>query len=174
MWWLSVVIGFALGESMLTSVKILASQTKPLQKVSCLLEGHRQPPGQRFRAPKHTMSSPQDRPPPTTAAIAIATGIIAALLGYFIGQGSSLGLFGGSSPSTKKQSWPNSYDVKVHADSSDEESLSASEDLDDDGGKQEHGGLKNFSNSGEEFKLVLVVRTDLGMTKGLLRLPCYL
>ncbi len=114
------------------------------------------------------MASSQDRPPPTTAAIVIATSIIAGLLGYFLGQGSSLGLFGGSARKAKKESWPNSYDVKVHADSSDEESLSASEDLDNEAVPQEEGGLRDFSNSGEDFKLTLVVRTDLGMTKGTL------
>lgn len=103
------------------------------------------------------MTTLQDRPPPTTAAIALATAIIAGLAGYFIGQGSAIGLFG--APKNKKESWPNSYDVKVHADSSDEESVSS----EDEG---EQGELSGFEGSGEECKLVLVVRTDLGMTKG--------
>lgn len=107
------------------------------------------------------MASLQERPPPSTAAIAIATAIIAGLGGYFIGQGSALGLFGG----TKKESWPNSYDVKVHADSSDEESVSS----EDEG---EQGELKGFEGSSEECKLVLVVRTDLAMTK-VMPLSCW-
>ena len=115
------------------------------------------------------MTTLPDRPPPSTAAVAIATAIVAALAGYFLGQANSLGLFGGPRI-TSKESWPNSYDVKVHADSSDEESLSSPEDRDD--GEEEEkeeerqGELKSFEDSTEECKLVLVVRTDLGMTKG--------
>ena len=110
-----------------------------------------------------------DRPPPSTAAIAIATAIIAALGGYLLGQGSSLGLF--SSASSKK-SWPNSYDVTIHPDSSDEELMKtlrpekaeiSSEASDDE---EEQGELKSFDGDKEECKLVLVVRTDLGMGKG--------
>ena len=93
------------------------------------------------------------RPPPTTAAIAIATAIIAGLLGYLIGQGSSLGLFGRSSSSAGSGA-PGSDDG-----SSDEEEGEVQTEL------------RGFeANKAEECKLVLVVRTDLGMTKG--RLYC--
>lgn len=98
-----------------------------------------------------------DRPTPSTTAVAIASALVAGVIGFFIGQGSSLGLFeSGGSPSTARKSWPNSYDVKVHADSSDEE------------GSEEElvGDLSDFSDNTEEVKLVLVVRTDLGMGKG--------
>ncbi|XHG01143.1 hypothetical protein AWENTII_004543 [Aspergillus wentii] len=105
-----------------------------------------------------------DRIPPTTTAYVIATAIIAGVTGYFIGQGSSLGLF------KEKEGWPNSYDVKVHKDSSDEEEEDSEEeeyDSEDDSEEEGDGGeLSNFKDNNEEVKLVLVVRTDLGMTKG--------
>ena len=59
-----------------------------------------------------------------------------------------------------KKSWPNSYDVKVHRGSSDEDADSTEDQSEDD------GALKDFSNTSDEVKLVLVIRTDLGMTKG--------
>lgn len=117
-----------------------------------------------------------DRAPPSTASVAVATGILAALLGYFIGQGSSLGVFS-SRPARK--SWPNSYDVNVHADSSDEELMrglrgekgeeGSSEDEDEEEAERDSegdGSLSAFKGYAGECKLVLVVRTDLGMTKG--------
>ncbi|KAJ5720621.1 peptidyl-tRNA hydrolase 2 [Penicillium malachiteum] len=102
---------------------------------------------------------PLDRLPPTTTAYVIATAILAGVTGYFIGQGSSLHLF------KEKQGWPNGYDVKVHRDSSDEEfeEESEAEDSEDEGNGEE---LADFKENAEEVKLVLVVRTDLGMTKG--------
>ena len=108
-----------------------------------------------------------DKPPPSMAAVAIASGILGLVAGYFLGQGSSIGLFDNSGhPKDVKKSWPNSYDVKVHADSSDEEADDEREDEDDedDGDGQ---GLNSFEGSTEEVKLVLAVRTDLGMTKGI-------
>lgn len=105
---------------------------------------------------------PLDRIPPTTTAYVIATAIIAGVTGYFIGQGASLNLF------KEKQGWPNGYDVKVHVDSSDEEEEDSEEDSEDEGNGEE---LAHFKENSEEVKLVLVVRTDLGMTKGMLSLP---
>lgn len=99
-----------------------------------------------------------DRVPPSTTAYVIATAILAGITGYFIGQGASLGLF---SSAKEKEGWPNSYNVKVPQHSSDED-----EDYEDDSEEEGDGGeLANFDNN-EEVKLVLVVRTDLGMTKG--------
>lgn len=111
--------------------------------------------------PKASMATPVplDRAPPTTMAYVIAAAIIAGVTGYFIGQGASLGLF------HEKKSWPNSYDVKVHRDSSDEEAESEDESENEGNGDE----LKEFDNS-EDVKMVLVVRTDLGMTKGMLNL----
>lgn len=117
------------------------------------------------------MAIPQDRLPPSAGAYAIATVILVFVGGYFIGQGVSLGVFRRSSPGTSKESWPNSYDVKVHADSSDEQgggSSSASDEDGDEEGEEEgaRGGRESFDGNDEECKLVLVVRTDLGMGKG--------
>lgn len=101
---------------------------------------------------------PIDRIPPTTTAYVIATAILAGVTGYFIGQGASLNLF------KEKQGWPNEYDVKVHKDSSDEEEEESEDESEDEGNGEE---LADFKNNDEEVKLVLVVRTDLGMTKGM-------
>lgn len=119
--------------------------------------------------------------PPSAMTIAIAIGLLGLLAGYFLGQGSSIGLFGASgNPTAKsggrkkgKKSWPNSYDVKIHEDSSSEDVAGVGtgeteseeeEDLEDSENQQE---VKGFEGSGEEVKLVLCVRTDLGMTKGM-------
>ncbi|KAG9772735.1 hypothetical protein KCU88_g6053, partial [Aureobasidium melanogenum] len=106
--------------------------------------------------------------PPSLTAVAVSSLILGLLAGYFIGSGSTIGIFGGSSSATSggvKKSWPNSYDVKVHADSSDEEA----DDEQDETDQEEEGDdkeLGDFRDSNEEVKLVLAVRTDLGMGKG--------
>ncbi|KAL8914714.1 MAG: hypothetical protein Q9171_000727 [Xanthocarpia ochracea] len=144
-------------------------------------------------------SPASDRQPPSATSIIIGTAILGVALGYFIGQGSSLGIFGSTPPPSKgksksknaKKSWPNSYDVTIHPDSSDEEvfkqirgadlgieSQESSEDTSSDepeagdqlGQKQE--GLNQFEENREECKLVLVVRTDLGMGKGKIAAQC--
>ncbi|KAK4967546.1 hypothetical protein LTR66_011935 [Elasticomyces elasticus] len=105
------------------------------------------------------MATVQDRSPPTIAAIVIATAIIAGITGYFLGQASSIGLFGSSQTSQK----PSEKVAEKNESSSDEES-DESEDS-----QQE---LKDFSGNREECKLVLVVRTDLGMSKGKIAAQC--
>ncbi|MCJ1459569.1 Gluconate transport-inducing protein [Mycoblastus sanguinarius] len=72
------------------------------------------------------MTTLRDLPPPSTASYILATAILCAAAGYFIGQASSLGLFSSAKTPNKKSktSWPNSYDVTVHPDSSDEELMS--------------------------------------------------
>ena len=140
------------------------------------------------------MSTPtaSDRPPPSTTSVVVGTAILAVALGYFIGQGSSLGIFGSTPPPSKsrsksknpKKSWPNSYDVTIHPDSSDEEVFkqirgadldieseesskdSSSEEAEVELGQKQEG-LNQFEGNKEECKLVLVVRTDLGMGKGI-------
>lgn len=130
------------------------------------------------------MTSLPDRLPPSTTSYVVATAILAVSIGYFIGQASSLGLF--SSPKSKsssKTSWPNSYDVTIHPDSSDEELMThlrgngekevkdtEDEDSEDEELGQE-GELKAFEGNKEECKLVLVARTDLGMGKGTITSP---
>lgn len=118
-------------------------------------------------------SIPLDRSSPTTTAYIIATAIIAGVTGFFIGQGASLGLFSSTTTTShktkrktkkaEKESWPNSYDVKVYRDSSDEEEETDEEEEEE---SDVDGELASFDDNTEEVKLVLVVRTDLGMTKG--------
>ena len=109
-----------------------------------------------------------DKALPSVAAIAIGAGLIALIAGYFLGQASSIGLFGGSgSRDVTKKSWPNNYDVTVHADSSDGDSADEeAEDKNDSGSKDDMEELKSFDNTSDEVKLVLCVRTDLAMGKG--------
>lgn len=95
--------------------------------------------------------------------------LLGLLAGYFLGQGSSIGIFGNSNPNGAKKSWPNSYDVKVHAESSDEQADDEEEDDEEDGDGKE---LSDFRDSKEEVKMVLVVRTDLGMGKGVISSCC--
>ncbi len=118
-----------------------------------------------------------DSAPPSTTAVAVAVGLIAITAGYFLGQGSHIGLFGSSGnpsqPSGKTKSWPNSYDVTIHPDSSDEELMAqqragaGAQAEDSESDEQGDGGeMRSFADSGEEVKLMLAVRTDLGMGKG--------
>jgi hypothetical protein len=108
-----------------------------------------------------------ERGPPSLTAVAISSLILGLLAGYFIGQGSSIGVFGGSGgPKQAKKSWPNSYDVKVHADSSDDQADDEDEADEDEADEEDGLELKDFKDSSEEVKLVLAVRTDLGMGKG--------
>jgi hypothetical protein len=93
---------------------------------------------------------------PSIAAIAVATAIISGLTGYYIGQARSIGLFGGSSSTS-----PTLSDTKKQDETSD--ISDAGSDASD---APELGDLKTFEGGNEECKLVLVVRTDLGMTKG--------
>ncbi|PYI22537.1 PTH2-domain-containing protein [Aspergillus violaceofuscus CBS 115571] len=108
------------------------------------------------------------RAAPSTTAYVVATAILAGITGYFIGQGSSLGLFSNK----EKEGWPNSYNVKVHRDSSDEEFEEEEEDDEDSEDEGDGSELASFDNTAEEVKLVLVVRTDLGMTKGKIAAQC--
>jgi peptidyl-tRNA hydrolase, PTH2 family len=135
---------------------------------------------------------------PSTLALSISSLLFGLVAGYFIGTGSSLGLFGSSSPTSPssskrkkqapKRSWPNSYDVDVQqgSDTSDEEfersirigkSDEDADDEEDDGSDEEEAALdpdafKAHWGSSEEVKLMLVVRTDLGMTKGKIAAQC--
>lgn len=93
------------------------------------------------------MAGVQEKAPPSTAAVAVGTAIIAGITGYFLGQANSIGVFGRT---------------KQHIELS-----NTSDDDDDDADVQDLGELKSFPESREECKLVLVVRTDLGMTKGI-------
>jgi PTH2 family peptidyl-tRNA hydrolase len=96
----------------------------------------------------------QDTTQPSTANIAVACAILAGVTGYMLGQAKSLGLFGGSPVSTPT-------DRKEKAVDDEDESSDDDEDEDDGTAPTEFEGNK------EECKMVLVVRTDLGMTKGI-------
>lgn len=102
------------------------------------------------------MANVQDRGPPSAAAIAIGTGIVAGLTGYFLGTARSIGVFG-RSPSLREDDEDDDDDDNDGGDISDAASETHIDDL---------GELKTFPGNTEECKLVLVVRTDLGMTKG--------
>lgn len=109
-----------------------------------------------------------DRSVPTTAAIAVATAIIAALGGFFLGQASSLGMFsGGRRPAGRDKTGR-----LVEDTSSDEEDMAKDESEDEEVDEDEEQELSAFAESNEECKLVLVVRTDLGMTKGVHASSC--
>ncbi|EEP80304.1 potential peptidyl-tRNA hydrolase [Uncinocarpus reesii 1704] len=107
-------------------------------------------------------TSPMERPPPTTAAIVIATAILAGITGYFLGQGASIGLFGSAAVSPRRVGVEKG-DISEEEDQ-EEESAEESED--------EGGELATFEGNTEEVKLVLVVRTDLGMGKGKIAAQC--
>jgi PTH2 family peptidyl-tRNA hydrolase len=94
------------------------------------------------------------QPSPSTANIAAACAILAGVTGYMIGQAKSLGFFGGSPIFEAAQP------EKEKADDSEEEEEDSSDSEDDDSTPAE------FPGHDEECKMVLVVRTDLGMTKG--------
>jgi|SRR5690242_12657326 len=90
---------------------------------------------------------------PSTANIALACAILAGVTGYFLGTAKSLGLFGGSpisEPSRKKNEKAQAFE--------DEDESSEDEAADT--------APAEFPGHTEECKMVLVVRTDLGMTKG--------
>ncbi|KAJ9645905.1 hypothetical protein H2199_002948 [Coniosporium tulheliwenetii] len=90
------------------------------------------------------MSSLQERPPPTTASIAFGTAIIAAIIGYFLGQASSIGVFGGAKASVVKA-----------AERTQSAESSSSEEVDELLDEQQE--LRDFPGNNEECKLVLVL-----------------
>jgi hypothetical protein len=127
------------------------------------------------------------RAPPTPLAMIVGTAIIAGVSGYMIGIASSLGLI--SNPFITKE--PRRRGISNY----DDEEESEEEDIDEsildhapnwangleadkrDGlrataagraeARKEEVAKTGWEDSNEECKLVLVVRTDLGMTKGL-------
>ncbi len=129
-----------------------------------------------------------ERTPPTTVAIIVGTALIAGISGYLLGIGSSLGIF----PSPFGTKAPAKRGVSNY----DDEEESEEEDIDAsilDHAPNWANGLEADKRDGlrataagkaketkreatkpeledisEECKLVLIVRTDLGMTKGML------
>jgi PTH2 family peptidyl-tRNA hydrolase len=108
------------------------------------------------------MANVQDRGPPSAAAIAIGTAIVAGVTGYFLGQASSIGLFGkGDTRSPAARLSPD--EGKAKSENSETESDDDDEEgEDDDSDVQDLGELQTFPGNTEECKLVLVVRSDLG------------
>ncbi|KAH9825786.1 Peptidyl-tRNA hydrolase like protein [Teratosphaeria destructans] len=115
------------------------------------------------------MANVQDRGPPSAAVIAISSAIVAGLAGYFLGSARSVGLFGKSVTSSTSYSQAG----KDGAEGSDISDASGDDtDGEDDENVQDLGELKTFPGNTEECKLVLLVRTDLGMTKGKIAAQC--
>lgn len=110
----------------------------------------------------------QDRGPPSNVAVAIGTAIVSALFGYYFGQARSIGLFGRTDTRTPAARLGRSSD---ESDSS--SNAGAGEETGDESDSvQDLGELKTFSANNEECKLVLVVRMDLGMGKGMCQERC--
>ncbi|KAF1944246.1 PTH2-domain-containing protein [Clathrospora elynae] len=101
----------------------------------------------------------QEPPPPSTANIAVACAILAGVTGYMLGQAKSLGFFGGS---------PISQPAQAEKEKADDSSLEEDESSDED----DDTVPSEFPGHNEECKMVLVVRTDLGMTKGKIGAQC--
>ncbi|KZM20931.1 aminoacyl-tRNA hydrolase [Ascochyta rabiei] len=109
----------------------------------------------------------QESPQPSTANIAVACAILAGITGYFLGMAKSLGLFGGS-PISEPPQWRS--EKAQHSD--DESSKSSDDDEDEDEDNDDDTAPAEFPGHTEECKMVLVVRTDLGMTKGKIGAQC--
>ncbi|KAH8811540.1 peptidyl-tRNA hydrolase PTH2-domain-containing protein [Xylogone sp. PMI_703] len=135
------------------------------------------------------------RPPPTPMAMLIGTAIIAGLSGYMIGIASSLGFL--PIPFAPRAPRPRGIANYDNEEESAEEEISDDDQVLDhapnwtngleadkrDGlrvGSERAAGkgaggddaAKAWQESHEECKLVLVVRTDLGMTKGKIAAQC--
>jgi hypothetical protein len=108
-------------------------------------------------------SVPLERVPPTTASYVIASAILAGVLGFFIGQGASLGLF---SSATAKSSSERRKASSEGDKAQGKEDSSSEEDWENESDEEDGGELATFAGNNDEVKLVLVVRTDLGMGKG--------
>jgi PTH2 family peptidyl-tRNA hydrolase len=122
------------------------------------------------------MANVQDRGPPSAAAIAIGTAIVAGVTGYFLGQASSIGLFGKTdtrAPAarlTQREGVAKPDDAETESDDDDGEDEDDDDD-DDDSDVQDLGELQTFPGNTEECKLVLVVRSDLGKQKVSTHIP---
>jgi peptidyl-tRNA hydrolase len=114
-------------------------------------------------------SVPLERVPPTTASYVIASAILAGVLGFFIGQGASLGLFSSATAkSSSEQRKASSEGDKAQG----KEDSSSEEDWENESDEEDGGELATFAGNNDEVKLVLVVRTDLGMGKGKIAAQC--
>lgn len=102
---------------------------------------------------------------PTTASYVLATAILAGVVGFFVGQGASLGLF--SSPATATSQQKKKIKRSDNREKDEEEDEDDSDDEEDEEEEEEDNAeLATFEGNSDEVKLILVVRTDLGMGKG--------
>lgn len=101
---------------------------------------------------------------PTTASYVFATAILAGVVGFFVGQGASLGLF--SSPATATSQQKKKINRSDNREKDDEEDEDDSDDDEEEDEVEDNAELATFEGNNDEVKLVLVVRTDLGMGKG--------
>lgn len=106
------------------------------------------------------MSSPSDLPA-STASFAIAAAILAGVGGFFLGQASSLGLLGTKTSNIHRDMRSRTSRPENVTSSGDSDLSEGHANVTDD-----ETELQDFGANNEECKLVLVVRTDLGMTKG--------
>ncbi|KXT06476.1 hypothetical protein AC578_6038 [Pseudocercospora eumusae] len=97
--------------------------------------------------------SAYERVPPGAGAYALSAAIISFSLGYLAGQGRAIGLFGARPSAARKT------ERSKTAGTNDDSDSDGSDDSDD-------------SSNTEECKLVLLVRSDLGMTKGKIAAQC--
>lgn len=134
-----------------------------------------------------------DRLPPTPVAMIIGTALIAGISGYMIGIASSLGFLPiPFMPATPKKRGIDNYDDEEESEEEDidEEILDHAPNWANGVEADKRDGLRvvekevkkekksskkqdsepELEDDGEECKLVLVVRTDLGMTKGMFSL----
>ncbi|CAD0114132.1 unnamed protein product [Aureobasidium uvarum] len=98
---------------------------------------------------------------PSLWAVAFGASVVAGLAGYFLGTASSIGVFG-SNLQQRVVSSTGAQHEKEHDGSDDEHDNASESDSEDSEDDQEINGFEDLT---EECKLVLVVRTDLGMTK---------
>ncbi|PQE04977.1 hypothetical protein CJF30_00004763 [Rutstroemia sp. NJR-2017a BBW] len=130
------------------------------------------------------------RPPPTPVAMIIGTAIVACLSGYMFGIASSLGFFPiPFMPRAPKERGIANYDDEEESEEEeiDAEILDHAPNWANGFEADKRDGLRfvskkpadkkkekkaDWENSDEECKMVLVVRTDLGMTKGKIAAQC--
>ncbi|TVY81272.1 Peptidyl-tRNA hydrolase [Lachnellula suecica] len=128
-----------------------------------------------------------DRAPPTPMAIFIGTAIIAGISGYMIGIASSLGFLPiPFATKPQRQRGISNYDDEEESEEEDidESILDHAPNWANGPEADKRDGLKaaapaaaqpqkpSLEDNDEECKLVLVVRTDLGMTKGKIAAQC--
>lgn len=106
-------------------------------------------------------------------AVAVGSTLIGGITGFFLGQASTIGVFGSSSKSQPRPTVEAKAKAGGKVDLTDKPGAhdSDSEDEDDDESDDEQE-MEAYENEGGECKLTLVVRTDLGMGKGMCE--CYL